>query len=964
MAWALFLFCCAARAHSDNWGVILPGGPGKGSITDPLDVDSYVVHAARGDLLDVEVRVSRGTSLEPQLALFGPDSSELTPSLRRTATGVGFKGLLVPFTGVHRIDVSGGAGSVGPYEVKARVRPAKGPVLRDTPIAPGAELSVPFAAPGGARLTVNVRSRGEAPVAVRIEDPFGIALQLPDAAFTSKERKLVGRRIDLRRDPLFGEWRLVLRGRDETTAIESVNVRVKAQKVRSAVKRLPDVEPRISGVLPAEAGRGTRLTLSGTGFASTSRTPLRVFVGGREADSVELLDPTRIEATMPGNLAGPVDVAILNGDGHAPVAPGAVLAVPPPAITRVVPERGPAAGGILVEITGRDFRPGSAMTLAGVPFEGLTEVVSDTLIHFTTPGFAAGLQTLAVLDPTGQVGLASRGFEFVPEPTVVDLRPPLIPHLAGERLELDGGNFLPGATLKVGGEDPVSVERTGTTRLTATLPLLPLGPKDVKVNDEFGKGPLLGSAVRVFDFQALPSLPGADTATPSDMAFADYDQDGDLDLFLIWSGGAVLGNDSALRVLRRDGDSYTDVTTDTLPAIQDDDWRGGAIAVGDVAAGPGASAPDGWPDLVLGSNDTTVLPAGRSRTRILANRSIGGIRRFEDVSVELMATPTAFDDWKAQDLWVGDLDGDGGIADILATHDASPAGDSPLPPYYAYYESGTRLFQSAGGASAPFAWQPRRFPSLLGSRRPVAGLPLCAGECADDFNPFRGVGLAVLDLDGDGRKDVAVTTPSTVTVQGSAISSTQLGRNLQPVAQIPAFEDNTQDLPLGSTRLAGSIVMFGNVTGDPRPDMVVVARSAAAGERAIRVLEFRGWDTSWRDVTDTVIPEPDGDERYQAHAAALVNVDSDGYVDIVLLTTPAPGTGPGLRILRNRGPDQVFERSLEGLFPTPDQDERLDGDALLIGIPSPGGDLEFLAGRSDPAGAAPRIRGLRRSTDE
>ncbi len=949
------------------WGVPLGPRAVKASIDGADDVDSYLVEAAAGARLDLRVGVRGASDLVPHAVLLGPDG---TPSAEPfVAAGRGLRLVTTAaLTGRHELRVSGQGG--GAYTVAARVRGKMGLDARDATIGSGAERAFAFAAAGGARLTFSARGAPAAAAFVRITGPGGLAVPVDEHAIRSRVGRLDGRGIEVPDAFPFGEYALVLRSNG--AALQGLRVRVNVRGGGLVATRgaLPASEPVIAKVEPGEGGAGARITLGGAGFVTTRKRPLRVFVGGVEADEVEVVSAAAAGARVPDGLAGTCDIAILNGDGHAARLADAFVALRTPRPTSFAPARGPAGGGTLVTIRGTDFRPGAAVTVSGTAFLALTEYVDATTLRFRTPAFAGGPQTLGVRDPSGLEAELTTPFEFVAAPYVLSLRPPLVPLLEGERVRIDGGGFADGQTLRIGGALPDEVVRVDVGQLDALVPDVGAGRHTVEVADEFGQRGVAPQPLGVFRFVAGPALESTGGPAPSDVGLADFDGDGDLDVFVVSAGGAALATSSLLRVLRNDGDAFTDVTADVVPAVGGDDWRADAIAFGDVAGDVGDPAPDGHVDIVLASHDSTALAAGGSRIRILANRAgQGGGRVFVDRTSVLMSATTAADDWRASDVWIGDLDGDGGVADIVASHDAVLSSESPLPPYYVEYVSGTRVFAAVtddGSGYTTFAWDAARMPHVTGTRQPTTGFPQCgSGECADDFTPFRGGALAVADFDGDGRRDVAVTSSGDVRVQGARIASTQLGRNAL-VAGAPRVLDTTSVLSVDIAPLAGDIVLAGDVAGSTAPDLVVVRRAAPLAGLAVDIVENRGLEATWALRSRDVLPAADGSEHLQADAAALADVDGDGDLDLVLATRDAPTggattTGRGLRLLRNAGA-AGFSRVLETLLPEAAGDEDWSATSLAVGDLADDGGLALVLVRPDAAGTGAVLRTVLRTT--
>jgi hypothetical protein len=936
------------------------------------DVDSYLIEAHAGARLDVKLSVKRTSPLRVDAELIGPDGGSVDAPFESTGSKLRLRRFDVPESGRYELRVSGRDGTSGAYSVSAKVKGSASVGLKGLEIGARDERAFPFAAGGGARLGFTVRSKPAAATFARIESPSGEIVPVPAGSVRANAAGVLkGKKIELPASGAFGTWRLVVRA--DAGALDGVRVKIAATGGRlPAVRgRLPAIEPTIAAVAPREAGPGTEVRVSGLGFVEAKRRPVRVFFDGRESTDVVLESETAVRASLPDGLSGTVDVAILTGDGHAAVLHEGVLAVPPPRVTSFAPDSGPADGGTPVEIRGSGFRPETAVTVAGTAFSGNTEFVSESLIRFTTPAFAGGPQTLGVRDPTGQEALASTTFEFVPAPFVREVLPPLVPRLGGEELLLRGGAFTEQQSVTIGGSDPLPIGLEGTTGLRIDLPELDVGLYDIVIRDPLGQESRTVDGVGVFTFAAGPAHDGAGGPPPSDVALLDYDDDGDLDVFLVSSGDGSLAAESLLRVLRNDGDDgYTDVTGDVVPDVEDDDWRGETIAFGDVAADVGQTPPDGWPDLVIGSLDDAVLPATRSRVRVLANRrGRDGERVFVDRTDVVMAAPSQYDAWRAEDLWIGDLDGDGGVPDIVATHDETPEGISPLPPYYVYYLSGTRVFSFAtpqGGGYGRFAWQSRRMPHVIGTQMPTPGFPLCvAGACRGTYAPLRGRSLAVADLNDDGRRDIVVASPGVVTVNGGTVTSTQVAENVN-VQGLDLMVDRGTSLSHAIAPLRGDIVLTGDVIGDGREDLVVVRGPSTGTGLAVDIVENRGFAAVWPVRTRALLPDADDDERLQADAAELADVDGDGDLDLVLLVVSAPtggatATGLGLRVLRNRGEDG-FTRELEELIPGT-VEEIWNGTVLATGALSPGV-FGMVIGRPAAGGDDTVLRTLVRTTED
>lgn len=136
----------------------------------------------------------------------------------------------------------------------------------------------------------------------------------------------------------------------------------------------PQSHPIITTINPAEGSTtgGYTVDLTGSDFQDNGLEKTRVSINGvevAEADTSVSVDGKKITVVVPaypgdlwkdkgtGRLAVPV--VVLNPDGAtASKETGFTYIVPSsyPGITKIVPDRGSAAGGDIVELTGRDFR--------------------------------------------------------------------------------------------------------------------------------------------------------------------------------------------------------------------------------------------------------------------------------------------------------------------------------------------------------------------------------------------------------------------------------------------------------------------------------------------------------------------------------------------------------------------------------------------------------------------------------
>ena len=156
---------------------------------------------------------------------------------------------------------------------------------------------------------------------------------------------------------------------------------------------------------------------------------------------------------------------------------------PPLMLTAVSPDSGAVRGGTSITISGKGFVPGATVTVGG---QAATDVVavSETQLTARTPAGEVGTYDIVVTLPDGYATTLRNAFSyFVPPPVLASVSPDSGAVDGGTSITLTGDNFLPEATVKIGGAWATNVVVVSATEITVTTPKGYSGPRDVVVTN-------------------------------------------------------------------------------------------------------------------------------------------------------------------------------------------------------------------------------------------------------------------------------------------------------------------------------------------------------------------------------------------------------------------------------------------------------------------------------------------------
>jgi subtilase family serine protease len=243
--------------------------------------------------------------------------------------------------------------------------------------------------------------------------------------------------------------------------------------------------PTVTSVSPNTGLPAGGTSVSITGTELTGATAVKF--GSTNATSFTVNSATSITATTPAGT-GTVDVTVTTPGGTSTTSAADQFSyVPAPTVTKLLPKKGPAAGGTSVTITGTGFVGVTAVGFGTTNAASFT-VNSGTSITAVSPAGTTGLVDVTVATPNGTSAITSKDHFTFGNPTVTNVSPNTGSKAGGTPVTVKGSGFAPGSgtAFKFGKTPGTSASCTSTTECTVLAPPAATKPGAVDVSATAG----------------------------------------------------------------------------------------------------------------------------------------------------------------------------------------------------------------------------------------------------------------------------------------------------------------------------------------------------------------------------------------------------------------------------------------------------------------------------------------------
>jgi hypothetical protein len=244
--------------------------------------------------------------------------------------------------------------------------------------------------------------------------------------------------------------------------------------------------PSVTGLSPSQGPQqgATQVTISGADLAEATA----VRFGANPAESFTVNSATSITAVSPAGT-GTVDVTVTSPvSSSAPSAADRFAYLPPPAVSKVKANKGPAAGGTTTTIAGTGFTGATAVQFGANPAESFT-VNSATSITAVSPAGTSGSVDVTVTGTSGTSPVSSHDVFKYEAPTIVSMSPSAGPFSGGTSVTVSGSGFAVGVgatTFTFGKAAATEVECASTSSCVFVTPATKK-PSVIQVGAAVGK---------------------------------------------------------------------------------------------------------------------------------------------------------------------------------------------------------------------------------------------------------------------------------------------------------------------------------------------------------------------------------------------------------------------------------------------------------------------------------------------
>ncbi|MEU7632873.1 IPT/TIG domain-containing protein, partial [Nocardia sp. NPDC049220] len=221
--------------------------------------------------------------------------------------------------------------------------------------------------------------------------------------------------------------------------------------------------PALASILPSLGPviGGTVVVITGTGLTGATA----VDFGAVPAALFTVISDTQITALAPAGVAGTAQVTVTTAGGTSNGVTYTYVALP--ALTTIVPNVGPVAGGTTVVITGTGLTGATAVTFGATPATSFT-VNSDTQITAVAPAGVAGTAQVTVTTAGGTSNIL--GYIYLDVPVLITALPILGAEAGGTTVVLTGINLAGTTAVTFGATPAASFTIDSNTQITAISP--------------------------------------------------------------------------------------------------------------------------------------------------------------------------------------------------------------------------------------------------------------------------------------------------------------------------------------------------------------------------------------------------------------------------------------------------------------------------------------------------------------